>query len=275
MAYRSLVSSKYFIHFLTYLLATRRLQITHCALHVTVTKPLLYGSQINASPQAPSCERRTKFVQPEVLFLETRTFSDAFQTIKEIELRTTSPSRKDQATGLVGLCLVRLQARDEPRRNWDFPLSIILRAESILRFIAHGDRRPCEIQIVPRAMRHFLFTHPRHQKEFVPRSLLLVANGEQRVQFLTFVNFRFFLHESRPVILAHQSANALCLQERHHVLEFVVDAPWRLFLHVPQKCRELENVLPFDVVEIEFRAGFLEVFQSSLGPGGADRAGDK
>src|SRR5713101_8416588 len=110
MAYRSLVSSKYFIHFLTYLLATRRLQITHCALHVTVTKPLLYGLQINASPQAPSCERRTKFVQPEFSFWRLARSATAFRQSRKSSFgqHPLVGKTKPQVLSDFALCAFRL-----------------------------------------------------------------------------------------------------------------------------------------------------------------------
>src|SRR5439155_2157230 len=139
----------------------------------------------------------------------------------KVELRATARGWKDQATELFGLCLPCLQARDELCRDGNLTFTVVLRAESVLWLISDGDRRPCQIDICPRTVHHLLFAHSRHQEKLIPQTLFLIAHGEQLLQFLAFVNLRFFLNESGPVILAHQSTNALCLQECHYVLELV------------------------------------------------------
>jgi hypothetical protein len=44
-----------------------------------VTEPLLHGSQVNSRPQASSRERRSEFVQPEVLRVELRALGNGAQ----------------------------------------------------------------------------------------------------------------------------------------------------------------------------------------------------
>src|SRR5208337_1449200 len=91
------------------MLAARRLQIPHCALHIGVTKPLLNCAQVDTSPQRPRGERRSELVQPEVLFIQLRTLCHSFQTVEKIELRVATSRWEDQVAGLVGLRLPRLQ----------------------------------------------------------------------------------------------------------------------------------------------------------------------
>jgi hypothetical protein len=66
------------------LLTAGRLQIPHRALHVGVTELLLHSSEIDASPQAPGCERGAEFVKPEVLWVELCTLGDGLEIIEKI-----------------------------------------------------------------------------------------------------------------------------------------------------------------------------------------------
>jgi hypothetical protein len=43
--------SKDLINLIPHMLASRRLQITHCRFHIGVTEPLLNSTQIDASPE--------------------------------------------------------------------------------------------------------------------------------------------------------------------------------------------------------------------------------
>ena len=76
-------SSENLIHLIPHVLAARRLQIPHCRFHVGVTKPLLNGAQINASPEAPRGERGAELMQPEAIRVELRTLGNS---LEEVEL---------------------------------------------------------------------------------------------------------------------------------------------------------------------------------------------
>jgi hypothetical protein len=118
-----------------------------------------------------------------------------------------------------------------------------------------------EIHIGPIAVHDLLFSHASHQKELVPEFLVGIADCENRVEFFLFVNLRFFFGVTRPVLFSHETANALSLQERHDVLEFVVDRAGCLLFLVSQKCRELEQVSPVNVGDMGLTAGFQEIFE--------------
>lgn len=68
------------------MLAARWLQVTHRALHIRMAEPLLNSAQIDTRPQTPGRERRSEFVEPEVLWIELRTFRHGFQAVEKIEL---------------------------------------------------------------------------------------------------------------------------------------------------------------------------------------------
>lgn len=110
---------KNLIYFLPHLLTAGRFQIAHRTFHVGVTKPLLHGALINTSPQAPSCKRRTKLVQPEVFLLQIRTLGTCLQIVQEVLLWIAARGWEREATGFVSLRLQSLQFLSQPRRNWN------------------------------------------------------------------------------------------------------------------------------------------------------------
>lgn len=89
------------VHLIPHMLASRRLQVPHRALHVGVTKPLLNSPQIDAGPQRPRRKRCAELVQPEVLFIQLRPLGHSFQAIEKIELRLAPSRREDQIAALV------------------------------------------------------------------------------------------------------------------------------------------------------------------------------
>jgi hypothetical protein len=78
------------VHLLTNMLAARRLQVAHRALHVGMAEPLLDCPQIDSCPQTPRREGRSKLMQPEILWIEFRAFRHGFQAVEEIELWVAS-----------------------------------------------------------------------------------------------------------------------------------------------------------------------------------------
>jgi len=72
------------------MLAARWLQVAHRALHIGMAEPLLNGTEIDTCPQTPRREGRSEFVEPEVLWIELRTFGHGFQAVEKVELWVTS-----------------------------------------------------------------------------------------------------------------------------------------------------------------------------------------
>jgi hypothetical protein len=73
------------------------------------------------------------------------------------------------------------------RGNWNLTLAIVLRDETVLRLVPHRHGTAGQADLIPRAVHHFLFSHSRHQEECKPQFLLLVTDGEERLQFLPLV----------------------------------------------------------------------------------------
>jgi hypothetical protein len=122
--------------------------------------------------------------------------------------------------------------------------------------VAHSNRGRGEVDVRPVRVHDLLLAHPRHQEKLIPESLLRFTLCEQLVEFFLLVDLRFLLCVPRPVVLAYQPANPIRLQERHDILKLVVDAAWSLLLLVTEERGELQQVLPLDLVEAEFVAGF-------------------
>jgi hypothetical protein len=104
----------------THFFTARRLQVSHGALNVSVSKPHLHGSQINTGPQVPRCKRRTEFVKSKIVRIKLRTFSTRLQAIKKIKLRFATSSWKYQIARLVTRQLPCLQALYQLRWDGDF-----------------------------------------------------------------------------------------------------------------------------------------------------------
>lgn len=68
------------------------------------------------------------------------------------------------------------------------------------------------------------YNHHKKWLQFDNKGTLFV--NLTRIQLIFFKNLWLFLGVSGPIFLAHQPTNALTLQERHHVLKFVVDGSW-------------------------------------------------
>ena len=66
------------------MLTARRLQVSHCRFHVRVAKPLLNGTQIDASPEAPRGERGAELMQPEAIRVELRTLGNGLEIVEKI-----------------------------------------------------------------------------------------------------------------------------------------------------------------------------------------------
>src|SRR5258708_10757621 len=239
--------SKNLIHLLTHLLTPRRLQVAHRALHVRVTQPLLHRAQINASPQAPRGECRTELVQPEVLIVEVCTLCNRFQAIEKIELRIASRSGEHKAASLVRLSLPRLETLDQLRRNRNLAFFVRLRRPSSVRFVADTNGRMGEVDVRPVRVHDFLLSHSRHQEELVPEPLFLIASRKQLVEFFLLVNLRFLFGVARPVVLLHQPANAVRLQERHDVCKLVPAGTWSLIFVIPQEGAKFQQAFALDV----------------------------
>jgi hypothetical protein len=84
----------------------------------------------------------------------------------------------------------------------------------------------------------------------VPEPLFLIASREQLVKFLLFGDFRFLFGIARPIVLYNKTENPICFQERHDILELVVDAARCLFLLVSQEGVKLESVFAFNFVKV-------------------------
>ena len=97
-----------------------------------------------------------------------------------------------------------------------------------------------EVDVRPVGVHDFLLSHSGHQEELVPEPLFRIASRQQLVEFFRLVNLRFLFRVARPVVLACQATNSVRLQKRHYVLEFVVNAAWRLLLFVSQEGGKLE-----------------------------------
>src|ERR1700677_2538561 len=156
------------VHLIPCLLAARWLQIPHRRFHVGVTQPLLNGAKVNSSPKAFRGERRSEFVQPEIIRVELRTFCYGLETIQEIQLRSASPGWEQQIAVPARLRLPCLETLCELRGNRNLPLLVGLRRPSPIRLVTDADGGRSEVHIPPVRMHHLLLSHPSHQKELVP-----------------------------------------------------------------------------------------------------------
>src|SRR5580693_5431759 len=93
--------SENLVHLLTNMLAARRLQVAHRALHVGMAEPLLDCPQIDSCPQTPRREGRSKLMQPEILWIKLRAFGHSFQAVQKVELRVASRGGEYQITALI------------------------------------------------------------------------------------------------------------------------------------------------------------------------------
>ena len=59
-----------------------------------MAEPLLNGTEIDTCPQTTRRERRSEFVEPEVLWIELRAFRHGFQAVEEIELWVATRRRE-------------------------------------------------------------------------------------------------------------------------------------------------------------------------------------
>jgi hypothetical protein len=98
------------IYLVSYMLASRRLQIPHGRFHIGVTEPLLNSAQIDPRPETSGSERSSEFVQPKVLSVELCALCYGLQTIEEVELGVTPRSRENERTSLVCFPFPSLQA---------------------------------------------------------------------------------------------------------------------------------------------------------------------
>src|ERR1017187_10632930 len=196
------------------MLAARRFEIPHRALHVGVAEPLLNRAQIDTSPQAPRSERGAELMEPEAIRVELRPFRYRFQAVEKIELRSASRSRKHETAVLRRLRLPGLQALRELRGNWNLALFICLRCPSPVRFVTYLDGGRSEVHIRPIREHHLLLPFAGHQKELVPQPLLWITRRKQLVEFFVLVDLRLLFGVAGPIVLAHQAANPLRLDRK-------------------------------------------------------------
>src|SRR3954471_24072623 len=91
-----------------------------------MAQPLLHGAQVDAGPEAPSGERCSELVQPEVFRVQFRALGNGLQIIEEVHLHITAGSWKDETAALTRFRLQCLQAGHQLCWDRNFPLFVRL-----------------------------------------------------------------------------------------------------------------------------------------------------